>query len=76
MTAKLTPINWRANTLAADTARDLRELADLVDAGRVEDVVLIAQMDGSYRVETNASAFDTLALVAILQDWAIGKARR
>ena len=76
MSAKLTPINGRAKTLAADTSRDLRELADLVDAGRVEDVVLIALMDGGYRVETNVSAFDTLALVAILQDWAIGKARR
>ena len=74
---KLIPIDsGRRAELAADTARGLRELADLVEAGKAEDIVSIAMVDGKYQLETSASPFNTLALVAILQDWAMGKARR
>ena len=76
MSATLTPIDGRAKVLAATTAKDLRELADLVEAGRAENVVAISVVDGRYQLETSASLFNTLALVAILQDWAMGKARR
>lgn len=76
MSATLIAIDGgRAQTLASTTARDLRELADLVEAGKAKDVVSISVVDGSYRVESSASRFDTIALAAILQDWAMCKAR-
>lgn len=76
MSATLTPIDGGRRQLAATTAQHLRELADLVEAGRAEDVVSISTVDGHYQLETSASPFNTLALVAILSDWAMGKARR
>jgi hypothetical protein len=73
----LVPIDGgRGAKLASTTARDLRELADLVEAGRALNVVSIAQVDGVYRLETSASAFDTVALTAMLHKWALEKATR
>ena len=73
---KLTPIDGgRGTKLAVDTAKDLRELADLIESGRAHNLVLIAECEGNYLLQTSASEFACVAMTAMLHDWALRKAR-
>lgn len=60
----------------SDLAANLRQLADQVDAGEVEGVILAFVRNGEYMLEFGTSIAESIILARLLDAAAIGKMYR